>query len=38
MYLPAHFEEKRIEVLHELIRAHPLAALVTLGPQGLDAN
>ena len=38
MYLPAQFEEKRIEVLHELIRTHPLAALVTLGPQGLDAN
>ena len=38
MYVPAHFEEKRFEVLHELIREHPLAALVTLGPGGLDAN
>ena len=38
MYLPAQFKEKRIEVLHELIRAHPLAVLVTVGPGGLDAN
>jgi transcriptional regulator len=38
MYLPKHFEETRIEVLHELIRAHPLGALVTLTPSGLDAN
>jgi transcriptional regulator len=38
MYLPKHFEETRIQVLHELIRAHPLGALVTLTPSGLDAN
>ena len=38
MYVPKHFEETRIEILHELIRAHPLAALVTLTPDGLDAN
>jgi transcriptional regulator len=38
MYLPRHFEETRVETLHELIRAHPLGALVTLGPGGLDAN
>jgi transcriptional regulator len=38
MYLPKHFEETRIEILHELIRAHPLGALVTLTPNGLDAN
>lgn len=38
MYLPSHFEETRREVLHELIRAHPLGALVTLAPEGLDAN
>jgi transcriptional regulator len=38
MYLPKHFEETRVEVLHELIRAHPLGALVTLGADGLDAN
>lgn len=38
MYLPRHFEETRVEVLHELIRVHPLGALVTLTPGGLDAN
>ena len=38
MYVPKHFEEKRVEVLHEFIRAHPLGALVTLAPDGLDAN
>lgn len=38
MYLPKHFEETRVEVLHELIRAHPLGALVTLTSGGLDAN
>lgn len=29
MYLPKHFEETRTEVLHELLRAHPLGLLVT---------
>jgi transcriptional regulator len=38
MYIPKHFEETRVEVLHELIRAHPLAALVTLTSDGIDAN
>jgi transcriptional regulator len=38
MYLPKHFEETRVPVLHDLIRAYPLGALVTLGPEGLDAN
>lgn len=38
MYLPSHFEESRPEVLHELVRAHPLGLLVTLGPAGLQAN
>jgi transcriptional regulator len=38
MYLPAHFQETRITVLHELIRAHPLAMLVTLDAGGLAAN
>jgi len=38
MYLPRHFEETRVEVLHALIRAHPLGALVSLAPDGLDAN
>ena len=39
MYLPAHFEEKRPEVLHELLRTHPLGLLVTLNAAGeLQAN
>jgi transcriptional regulator len=38
MYIPAHFEETRIEILHELMRNHPLATLVTLGSNGLNAN
>jgi transcriptional regulator len=38
MYCPAHFAEPRSEVLHALMRARPLATLVTLGPDGLDAN
>ena len=38
MYLPKHFEEPRVEVMHELMRAHPLATLVTLTAGGLDAN
>ena len=38
MYLPKHFEETRIEVLHEHIRKHPLATIVTLTSTGLEAN
>ncbi len=38
MYQPSHFVETRPEVLHTLVRSHPLAALVTLSAQGLDAN
>jgi len=38
MYLPAHFKETRTPVLHDLIRAHPLAVLVTLDANGLVAN
>ena len=38
MYIPPHFREERIDVLHHLIRQHSLATLVTLGPDGLLAN
>lgn len=38
MYRPTAFREDRLEVLHGLIRAHPLAQLVTAGPGGLMAN
>lgn len=38
MYLPAHFNETRIDVLHALMRAHPLTTLVTSCDSGLLAN
>lgn len=38
MYTPQHFEEPRIYVMHELMRARPLATLVTLSSVGLNAN
>ena len=38
MYTPKHFEEPRIEVMHELMRARPLATVVTLTSNGLNAN
>ena len=38
MYTPKHFEEPRTEVMHELMRARPLATLVTLTSNGLNAN
>ena len=38
MYLPTYFKESRAEVLHELMRARPLAALVAVCESGLVAN
>lgn len=38
MYLPPAFREDRIEVMHALMRAHPLATLVTGGELGLMAS
>ena len=38
MYNPKHFEETRTDVMHALMRAHPLCTLVTLGADGLVAN
>ena len=38
MYQPPHHREDRLDVLHPLIRAHPLGALVTFGAGGLSAN
>ena len=38
MYIPAHFLIKNPQDIHTIIQEHPLGALVTLGPQGLDAN
>ena len=38
MYEVEAFREDRIEVLHALIKAHPLATLVVTTAQGLEAN
>lgn len=38
MYVPAHFAELQTDVMHGLIQAHPLATLVTLSNEGIDAN
>ena len=38
MYQPPHFREDRLDVQHDLIRAHPLGVLITAGPAGLQAN
>lgn len=38
MYLPKHFAQSDPKVLQDLIRSAPLATLVTLSSQGLNAN
>ena len=38
MYLPAHFREESREVLHAFMQEYPLAALITQGEGGMDAN
>jgi transcriptional regulator len=38
MYMPAHFEESRPEVLQRLIHDHPLATWVVQGGSGLVVN
>jgi transcriptional regulator len=38
MYIPSHFAISSPDQLHRIIREHPLGALVTMGPEGLDAN
>jgi transcriptional regulator len=38
MYVPSHFEEARLEVLHQLIQARPLATVITLSAGGINAN
>ena len=38
MYQVAAFREDRIEVMHALIRAHPLATLVSVSAGALEAN
>lgn len=38
MYIPKHFDQPDIPVLHDLIRSRPLSTVVTLSSGGLDAN
>jgi transcriptional regulator len=38
MYIPAHFDEPRTEVLHTLIKENPFCILFTHGRSGMDAN
>jgi len=38
MYIPTHFEQPSIEVMYKLIRTRPLATLVTLSSNGINAN
>jgi transcriptional regulator len=38
MYIPPHFAVTQPELLHRIIREHPLGSLVTHGPAGLDAD
>ena len=38
MYLPPAFREDRLKAMHAVIRAHPLATLITSGVGGLMAN
>lgn len=38
MHCPSIFREERLDVLHGLITAHPLATLITAGNAGLMAN
>jgi transcriptional regulator len=38
MYVPKHFEVTDVKVIHELIRDYPLATLVMMSANGLNAN
>ncbi|GGX95016.1 FMN-binding negative transcriptional regulator [Massilia dura] len=38
MHCPTTFREERLEALHGLMRAYPLATLITAGSDGLVAN
>jgi transcriptional regulator len=38
MYLPEHFDERRLDVLHALVRRHPFGLLVTQGADEPVAN
>ncbi|QRX81251.1 FMN-binding negative transcriptional regulator [Glaciimonas sp. PAMC28666] len=38
MYLPKHFAEPGVDVMHNLMRAHPLSTLITMTAEGIEAN
>jgi transcriptional regulator len=38
MYVPSTFAETRLDVLHEFIRAHDFATVITAGPCGMLAS
>ncbi|MBT6274921.1 MAG: FMN-binding negative transcriptional regulator [Chromatiales bacterium] len=38
MYIPQHFEETRVDVMHALMRSHPFATLVTGAGGALDIH
>lgn len=38
MYVPTHFAESNIDVLHQLMLAHPFATLITMSSAGINAN
>ena len=38
MYLLEHFLIKNLEVIHQIIQTNPLGVLVSMTPEGLDAN
>lgn len=38
MYLPKHLEETRLDVLHALVRKHPLGTWVSAEDEGLNVN
>jgi transcriptional regulator len=38
MFVPSHFEESRVDVLHDAMRAIAFGTLVSLGPDGLIAS
>src|ERR1700680_328282 len=38
MYVPEHFKEDRVPVLHDAIREYSFATLVTVGEQELEAS
>ena len=38
MYIPAHFDQPSTALMHELMRSRPLATLVTITADGINAN